>query len=229
MIKEPRRGYQQGNVASRYSPLVDDGTHGTHIFVSRYKALGASAIDETGARDHAEFLNIAQDDALSYPIPARRTYPGPVNARMESTIVPFIRKSAEINLTLLGVLNDRLGLPEGTLGNKHLIDRPSGSEARCIKSPPTQEILSEKASIGAHTDFGSLVSSLFVMLPCGANSFKHRIGISVLPAQQARRVTSTTTRNKYLEIREGESCGHGFLHKVRLIPLLVAHPWSCNL
>ncbi|EIM87631.1 Clavaminate synthase-like protein [Stereum hirsutum FP-91666 SS1] len=143
-----------------------------------YKALGASAIDETGARDHAEFLNIAQDDALSYPIPARRTYPGPVNARMESTIVPFIRKSAEINLTLLGVLNDRLGLPEGTLGNKHLIDRPSGSEARCIKSPPTQEILSEKASIGAHTDFGSLsflhnrLGGLQV-LPPGTNTWKY--------------------------------------------------------
>lgn len=148
--------------------------------MGRYKALGASAVDETGARDHAEYLNVAQDDALSYPIPARRAYPGPVNAHMKSTIIPFVRKSAEINLTLLGVLNDRLGLPEGTLANKHLIDRPSGSEARCIKSPPTQKVFSEKASIGAHTDFGSLVSPPFVMLPWASNPVEHKTVICSL-------------------------------------------------
>lgn len=158
MMKGLRRGYLLGNVTPSFNHLWLYSNH--HILVDRYKPLGASAIDETGTRDHAEFFNISQDDALSYPIPAKRTYPDPVNAHMASTIVPFARKSAEINLTLLGVLNDRLGLPQGTLAGKHPIDKPSESEARCIKSPPAQIVFSEKASIGAHTDFGSLVSSL---------------------------------------------------------------------
>lgn len=142
-------------------PFPSHFSHHTHddiIPSNRYKALGASATDETGARDRAEYFNISQDDALSYPVPTHRSYPAPVNVHMESTIAPFVRKSVEVNLTLMEVLNDKLGLPKGTLANNHPIDGLSGSEARCIKSPPTQEIFSEKASIGAHSDFGSLVS-----------------------------------------------------------------------
>ena len=125
--------------------------------IFRYKAAGANAVDETGQPDLIEFINVSKDDALSYPKPVHRTYPDPVNARMESTIRPFVQKSVEINNTLMDVFNDRLGLPKGTLANFHRDDEPSGSEARVIKKPPSREESPDRQAIGSHTDFGSLV------------------------------------------------------------------------
>ncbi|KAI0922248.1 hypothetical protein AcW2_006995 [Taiwanofungus camphoratus] len=137
-----------------------------------YKAAGANLTDETGALDTVEFINVAKDDALSWPHVVHRTYPSTVNARMVSTITPFVRKSVEINNTLLDVFNAKLGLPKGTLTNRHTLEEPSGSEARCIKNPPRPGGISEeKAAIGAHTDFGSLsflhnrLGGLQVMVP----------------------------------------------------------------
>lgn len=79
---------------------------------------------------------------------------------MESTIKPFIRKSMEVNNTLLGVFERLLGLPAGALLQYHTDIEPSGSEARVIKAPPRPpEILAqdpELLSLKAHTDFGSL-------------------------------------------------------------------------
>ncbi|PCH44472.1 Clavaminate synthase-like protein [Wolfiporia cocos MD-104 SS10] len=137
-----------------------------------YKAPGANATDETGARDNVEFINIAQDDALAWPKSVHRAYPSTVNARMPSTITPFIRKSAEVNRVITEILNTKLGLPAGTLGEKHRLDETSGSEARCIKNPPRPGGISEeKAALGAHTDFGSVtflhnrLGGLQVMVP----------------------------------------------------------------
>ena len=128
-----------------------------------YKAAGANAVDETGQLDLVEFINVSKDDALNYPNPVHRTYPSTVNARMDSTITPFVRKSMEINHTMMDVFNDKLGLPEGTLAKFHTLNEPSGSEARCIKKPPTHpgEESPDRQAIGAHTDFGSLVSRPF--------------------------------------------------------------------
>ncbi|KDQ63014.1 hypothetical protein JAAARDRAFT_146912 [Jaapia argillacea MUCL 33604] len=144
-----------------------------------YKAAGANATDETGALDTVEFINVSKDDALSYPKPTHRTYPSTVNARMESTITPFVRKSWEVNETLLNVFNRRLGLPDGELAKRHRIEEPSGSEARCIKNPPKPGGISEaKAAIGAHTDFGSLsflhnrLGGLQVLVP-GSESWQY--------------------------------------------------------
>ncbi|KAH9921154.1 Clavaminate synthase-like protein [Fomitopsis serialis] len=106
-----------------------------------YKAPGANATDETGARDTVEFINISQDDALAFPTPVHRTYPSTVTARMEHTIRPFIQHSAA----------------EGTLAQLHRLDETSGSETRCIRNPPRPGGISEeKAALGAHTDFGSM-------------------------------------------------------------------------
>ena len=80
---------------------------------------------------------------------------------MVSTIAPFVRKSLAVNATLLDILNDRLGLPQGALASRHTLEEPSGSEARTIRNPPRPNGASEaQAAIGAHTDFGSLVSVL---------------------------------------------------------------------
>ncbi|KAG6847380.1 hypothetical protein H0H93_008547 [Arthromyces matolae] len=84
-----------------------------------YKAAGANAVDATGRLDTVEFINIAKDDAFAWPKQARRAYPSTVNERMDSTIVPFVKKSLEINNTILDVLNDKLGLPFGTFLAMH--------------------------------------------------------------------------------------------------------------
>ncbi|GLB43791.1 putative clavaminate synthase-like protein [Lyophyllum shimeji] len=145
-----------------------------------YKAAGANAVDATGRLDTVEFTNVAKDDALAWPRVARRAYPSTVNARMESTIAPFIRKSLEINNTLLDVLNNKLGLPPGTLLAKHPIEEFSGSEARVIRNPPTPTSKGQppKLAIGSHTDFGSLsflhnrLGGLQVLVP-GAETWQY--------------------------------------------------------
>ena len=63
------------------------------------------AVDATGELDTVEFLNVSKDDALVWPEQARCT----VNARMVSTIVPFVRLSLEVNNTILGIFNDKIG------------------------------------------------------------------------------------------------------------------------
>ncbi|KAG0694045.1 hypothetical protein DFH29DRAFT_815763 [Suillus ampliporus] len=123
-----------------------------------YKKAGANAIDATGkSLDTVEFINVSKDDALAYPRIVHRTYPSTVNARMENTIAPFVRKGLEVTYVVLNIFNDKLGLPEGTLERLHDMEEHSGSETRCIRNPPTQvKEAMERAAIGAHTDFGSL-------------------------------------------------------------------------
>jgi isopenicillin N synthase-like dioxygenase len=105
-----------------------------------------------------EFINVAKDDALAYPKVVRRSYPSTVNARMDNTIRPFVRKSMDVNNTLLEVFGDRLGLPKGTLANLHQVEAHSGSETRVIKNPANME--NKGQLIGSHTDFGTLVRLL---------------------------------------------------------------------
>lgn len=116
-------------------------------------------MDETGALDTVEFINVSKDDALAWPNKVHREYPSTVNARMENTIKPFVQKSLAINNLFIDIFNDKLGLPKGTLASKHQMFDPSGSEARCIKNPPRPDGVDDgKTALGAHTDFGSLVS-----------------------------------------------------------------------
>ncbi|KAJ7452624.1 hypothetical protein FB451DRAFT_1409314 [Mycena latifolia] len=89
----------------------DIGTEGMSF---GYKAAGTNAINAAGVLDTAEFLNIAKDNALVWPAQVHRAYPPSINARMESTIVPFVKKSVAVNTTLVDVLNDKLGLPPGS-------------------------------------------------------------------------------------------------------------------
>lgn len=119
-----------------------------------YKASGANAVDATGQLDTVEFMNVAKDDAFAWPEIARRGYPKPVNDHMVSTVIPFVRKSLALNNTILEVFNERLGLPPGELLRRHELDEFSGSEARIIKNPATNDC--NRQAIGNHTDFGSL-------------------------------------------------------------------------
>lgn len=74
---------------------------------------------------------------------------------MEDTFVPFVQKSMGVNNTFLAFFEKRLQLPAGELASRHAADQVNGSETRCVRTPPRQTT----TGIGAHTDFGSLVSS----------------------------------------------------------------------
>ncbi|KAF9243098.1 hypothetical protein BU15DRAFT_86517 [Melanogaster broomeanus] len=122
-----------------------------------YKKAGSSAIDASGQLDAVEFINVAKDDALAFPRVALRTYPAPTTAAIPTAVAPFVRKALVINYTVLRIFNERLGLPEGTLDRLHDFEEYSGSEARVIRSPPLPgKAAADRATLGAHTDFGSL-------------------------------------------------------------------------
>ena len=79
---------------------------------------------------------------------------------MAPTIIPFVERSLEVNNTVLDVFNERLGLPAGELAKLHARGDFSGSEARVIKKAAAPEMSPERQALGAHTDFGSLVSGV---------------------------------------------------------------------
>lgn len=105
---------------------------------------------------------------------------------MENTIIPFVRKSMEVNNTILAIFEQKLGLPEGELAKCHLTDKLCGSEARCIKNPPNQTT----AGIGAHTDFGTLVRTTHVL---SSPNFRCLKLVIVLCSQPPRRFASYAT------------------------------------
>jgi hypothetical protein len=111
-----------------------------------------------------EFLNVSKNDAFAWPNRVHREYPATVNARMESAVRPFIEKCIKVVDCLLDVFNEKLGLPQGTLAQKHRVDELSGCESRCIKSPPMRGCAIDKPAFPPHTDFGSVVSHVYKML-----------------------------------------------------------------
>lgn len=136
--------------------------------ICRYKAAGYHSADEHGTLDETEFLDVAKDDVLAFPTLVYRTYPPLVADAIPSILAPFMRKSLAINHTLLDVLNDKLGLNRGVLAALHRTEEKSGCVARVIRTPPQigkePETLGRQALLGAHTDFGSLVSLLVLLL-----------------------------------------------------------------
>ncbi|KAH9054148.1 Clavaminate synthase-like protein [Lactarius vividus] len=122
-----------------------------------YKFAGSNGTDPSGALDSVEHIIVSQDDALAFPTVVHRGYPRTVEERMDSAVRPFVRKSMETNQTIMNVLNDRLGLPPGYLAELHAPEEYSESEVNCLKktAPSTPEP-PNRASIGAHTDYGSL-------------------------------------------------------------------------
>ncbi|KAL5485858.1 hypothetical protein ACEPAI_6900 [Sanghuangporus weigelae] len=116
---------------------------GDRVFTFGTKQLDSGATNEYGSPDNVEYINVSKEDALAYPEVFHRTYPLTVNARMESTIIPFVQKSVDIIDTVLSVYEMKLGMPAGILLKLHLHMEASGP------------ITKGDVFLGAHTDFGS--------------------------------------------------------------------------
>ncbi|KAF8839123.1 Clavaminate synthase-like protein [Paxillus ammoniavirescens] len=122
-----------------------------------YKKAGSNAVDANGTLDAAEFITISKDDALAFPRVINVTYPPPTAAAIPTAVAPFVRKGLDVNYTVLLIFNEKLGLPEGTLDRLHDPEEHSGSEARVVRTPPIPgKDAANKATLGSHTDFGSL-------------------------------------------------------------------------
>ncbi|KAH7878913.1 Clavaminate synthase-like protein [Lentinula edodes] len=119
-----------------------------------YKAVGHYIVDAAGNPDPVEGVNVAKDDALSYPKVSRREYPTVINDLMDPIVTPFVEKCVDISNTMIGIFNDKLGLPEGALAKLHGRNDFSASETRTIKAPAN--LTPGKLAIGGHTDFGTL-------------------------------------------------------------------------
>lgn len=117
-----------------------------------YKVAGATYADADGSTDLAEFINVSKDDAFAYPKVVHKVYPPTVNVRMKGAVKPFIQSCTDASNILMGVFNQKLGLPEGTLAALHRTEMESISESRCIKVPPPPK--DTNIALGQHTDFG---------------------------------------------------------------------------
>ena len=83
-----------------------------------------------------------------------------------AAIRTFIEASDNVNRALLDLMSDRLALPREVLRSKHTLTEPSPSESRIIRNPP-RKMTDEEVAIGAHTDFGTLVSKFVKVFFCG--------------------------------------------------------------
>nr|OQO23850.1 hypothetical protein B0A51_08249 [Rachicladosporium sp. CCFEE 5018] len=119
-----------------------------------YKGIGAGVVDAQGTKDRNEFYNVSKDDILgiSEPLPA------PAMLSSEDTrerLKGFMEGSHAIVSFILGLLNDKLGLPEGKLQSLHRLKEVSGDQVRWVSAPPQPQNDQQKA-LGEHTDFGSI-------------------------------------------------------------------------
>ena len=96
-----------------------------------YKGYGQGIVDAKGTRDRQELWNVSKDDMLGFS----DRQPNPEILQTDSSRALFksfmLRSNAIITL-LLGHLNDKLGLPTGTLQGLHRLEGVSGDQARWV-------------------------------------------------------------------------------------------------
>ncbi|TKA25324.1 hypothetical protein B0A50_06228 [Salinomyces thailandicus] len=119
-----------------------------------YKGLGAGVVDSKGTRDRNEFYNISKDDILG----VGSALPAPEVLQMQESralLKSYMQRSHAVVSLVLGQLNEKLGLPTGTLQSLHRLRAESGDQVRWVRSPP-QPMDKRQMSLGEHTDFGSV-------------------------------------------------------------------------
>jgi isopenicillin N synthase-like dioxygenase len=119
-----------------------------------YKGVGDGIIDKEGNPDRNEFWNVSKNDILgiSDPIPNPEVLRKEENRALAKS---YILRSHAVVTLILRILNDRLGLPEGTLQKHHRLNAISGDQVRWVRFPP-QKMDEKQIAFGEHTDFGTL-------------------------------------------------------------------------
>lgn len=114
-----------------------------------YKGLGAGVVDAQGTRDRNEFYNISKDDMLgmSQPLPAPEILQQQASREL---LGGYVTRCHAIVTLILGILNTKLGLPDGKLQSLHRLKAVSGDQVRWVNSPPQPEDDRKKA-LGEHT------------------------------------------------------------------------------
>lgn len=148
-----------------------------------YKGLGQGVIDKAGTRDRNEFWNVAKDEVLGLTSDDEGPHSPEVLAApdAQAAIREFMELTHEaVVRVVLRCVNARLGLPEGRLEGMHRLRQRSGDQVRWVRAPPVPveereakatAAAKNKATLGAHTDFGSVtvlfnrLGGLQVLLP----------------------------------------------------------------
>ncbi len=122
------------------------------LIVTRYKAQGAAIVDKNGTKDRCEFFTISSDEL--HGIAPASAVPSTIEGNW-SLFQSFTTMAHNTIITILNSLDAPLGLPAGTLSQRHRITEPSGGSARILKYPP-QPLDDQRISHAPHTDFGSV-------------------------------------------------------------------------
>ncbi|KAL9058004.1 MAG: hypothetical protein Q9162_001996 [Coniocarpon cinnabarinum] len=120
-----------------------------------YKGYGAGFVDKEGNRDRNEFYNVSKDDILG--MSERLPQPQLFDA-YRPLLTSYMTNAHSIVSVILARLNEKLGLstaPVPVLSGLHRRSSISGDQVRFIRAPP-QPMDDRQASLGAHTDFGSV-------------------------------------------------------------------------
>jgi len=117
-----------------------------------YKKRGMTVTDKEGTPDTAEFFNISKNDMLS----------GSPTLRWPNSILDgkplletYIQTAHSTGMSIIHVLEKRLGLSASAITGKHRIAKSSGDHVRFIRGPSRVTHLPE-IQTPSHTDFGTI-------------------------------------------------------------------------
>ncbi|KAJ4288923.1 hypothetical protein N0V90_011264 [Kalmusia sp. IMI 367209] len=141
-----------------------------------YKRSGLLRTDNGGV-DDMEMYTLGQDDIVGNNTP--RKNPDSIEAEREACREFFLNAHKVID-TILGCLDEHLGLKTGTLASLCPIDEQSDTSLRLLQSKPQETTTDAKRiTLGGHTDIGTITLLFHVVgglqiLPAGrANAYEN--------------------------------------------------------
>lgn len=113
-----------------------------------------------------------------------------------------MEKLLTINYFLIGVLNNKLGLPKGTLAEFHKVHKCSGYIVPTIRAPP-HPMPKEKLLLSAHMDYRSLVSPC---TQCSWHALPYICLSLVIPPQLIGWAASSSAWFQQVVVCQGVEC-----------------------
>ncbi|KZT53852.1 Clavaminate synthase-like protein [Calocera cornea HHB12733] len=117
-----------------------------------WKKIGSAVMDSKGTPERHENYTIKKDDIVGNCPPLAAPQLIKDNSALLKSFV--LNANAQVSL-MLSLLNDSLGLPQGTLPSLHRLPALSGDHVRFIRAP-ARGVGNSDQTAAEHTDFGSL-------------------------------------------------------------------------